>query len=53
MPLIKGKEATTKKGFSANVRAEKKSGKPLDQSLAISYSLKLKAQSQGKKSEKR
>lgn len=38
MPLLKGKKAKTKKGFSENVRTEVQSGKPLKQSLAIAYS---------------
>lgn len=39
MPLIQGK---SKKSFSKNIKAEMKSGKPQDQSLAIAYSVKRK-----------
>lgn len=38
MPLAKGKAARTGKGFSKNVRAEIKSGKPQKQAVAIAYS---------------
>lgn len=38
MPLVKGKKASTPKGFSENVRRERKEGKKLDQSVAIAYS---------------
>jgi hypothetical protein len=38
MPLVKGKAAKTKKGFSENIRRERASGKPEDQSIAIAYS---------------
>lgn len=38
MPLIKGKKAKTKKGFSENVRREMESGKPQNQAVAIAYS---------------
>lgn len=38
MPLIKGKKAKTKKGFSENVRREMESGKPQRQAVAIAYS---------------
>lgn len=37
MPLVKGKKASTKKGFSENVRREMKSGKKQKQSVAIAY----------------
>jgi len=40
MPLLKGKKAKTKKGFSKNVAAEVKAGKPVKQAVAIAYSLK-------------
>jgi len=39
MPLVKGKKAKTRKGISANIRAERNSGKPADQSIAIAMSL--------------
>jgi hypothetical protein len=38
MPLISGKKARTKKGFSENVRREMEAGKPQKQAVAISYS---------------
>jgi len=38
MPLVKGKKAKTKKGFSENVEREMKSGKPQKQAVAIAYS---------------
>ncbi|HLX54277.1 MAG TPA: hypothetical protein VKR58_10065 [Aquella sp.] len=38
MPLVKGKKASTRKGFSENVKRERKEGKKLDQSVAIAYS---------------
>jgi hypothetical protein len=38
MPLVKGKKASTPKGFSENVKRERKEGKKLDQSVAIAYS---------------
>ncbi len=38
MPMVKGKAAKTKKGFSKNIRTEIKAGKPLKQAEAIAYS---------------
>lgn len=38
MPLVKGKKAKTKAGFSQNVRAEMHAGKPQKQAVAIAYS---------------
>ncbi len=38
MPLVKGKKASTKKGFSENVKREMESGKSQKQSVAIAYS---------------
>ena len=38
MPLVKGAKAKTKKGFSKNVEAEMKAGKPQKQAVAIAYS---------------
>lgn len=38
MPLVKGKEAKTKKGFSENVKKEMHAGKPQKQAIAIAYS---------------
>lgn len=49
MPLVKGKKASTKKGFSENVKREMKEGKPQKQSVAIAYS----EARQGKKKSKK
>ena len=38
MPLIGGKKAKTKKGFSKNIEMEMASGKPQKQAVAIAYS---------------
>jgi len=38
MPLIKGKKAKTRKGFSENVKREMEAGKPQKQAVAIAYS---------------
>lgn len=38
MPLVKGAKARTKQGFSKNVKAEMKAGKPQNQAVAIAYS---------------
>lgn len=38
MPLVKGKAAKSKEGFSSNVRAEVNAGKPVKQAVAIAYS---------------
>ena len=38
MPMVKGKKARTRKGFSENVRREVHEGKPVKQAVAISYS---------------
>ena len=38
MPLIKGKKAKTKKGFSENIRCEMEAGKKQSQAVAIAYS---------------
>lgn len=42
MPLVKGKAAKSKKGFSENIRREVEAGKPQKQAIAIAYSLKRK-----------
>ncbi len=39
MPLVKGKKAKTKKGFSSNVKTEMAAGKPHKQAVAISYAV--------------
>ncbi len=38
MPLVKGKKAKSKKGFSENVKREMEAGKPQKQAVAIAYS---------------
>lgn len=38
MPLVKGKAAKSKKGFSSNVKREMDAGKPQKQAVAIAYS---------------
>jgi len=53
MPLVKGKSAKSRKGFSENVRREMDAGKPQKQAVAIAYSEaregKKKTKSKGKK----
>lgn len=49
MPLVKGKAAKTRKGFSENVKREMEAGKPQKQAVAIAYSEARK----GKKKEKK
>jgi len=38
MPLVKGKKASTRSGFSENVKREMNAGKPQKQAVAIAYS---------------
>ena len=38
MPLVKGKKAKSKKGFSENVKREMEAGKKQSQAVAIAYS---------------
>lgn len=38
MPLVKGKKASTRKGFSENIKREMNAGKPQKQAVAIAYS---------------
>jgi len=38
MPLVRGKAAKTKKGFSENIKKEMEAGKPQKQAVAIAYS---------------
>ncbi len=40
MPLKSGKAAKTRVGFSSNVKAEMKAGKPQKQAVAIAYAKK-------------
>ena len=37
MPLVKGKAAKSKKGFSENIKREMAAGKPQKQAVAIAY----------------
>lgn len=46
MPLISGKKAMTRKGFSENVKREMEAGKKQSQAVAIAYS---QARKKGKK----
>lgn len=47
MPLISGKKAKTKKGFSENIRKEMEAGKPQKQAVAIAYSQARKSKKKG------
>ncbi len=38
MPLVGGKKAKSKKGFSTNIKREMEAGKPQKQAVAIAYS---------------
>ena len=49
MPLVKGKAARSKKGFSENVRRERSAGKPEAQAVAIAYSQARKKKKKVKK----
>ncbi len=49
MPLIKGKAARSKKGFSENIKREMEAGKPQKQAVAIAYSVAGKHKKKGKK----
>jgi hypothetical protein len=48
MPLVSGKKAKTRKGFSTNVKREIEAGKPQKQAVAIAYS-KARETKKGKK----
>lgn len=49
MPLVKGKKAKTRKGFSENIKREMESGKPQKQAVAIAYSEARGGKKKGKK----
>ena len=49
MPLVKGKAAKSKKGFSENIKREMESGKPQKQAVAIAYSEARSGKKKGKK----
>jgi hypothetical protein len=48
MPLVKGKAAKSKKGFSDNIRTEMDAGKPQKQAVAIAYSVAKKSKKTGR-----
>jgi len=48
MPLVKGKAAKSKKGFSENVRREVEAGKKQSQAVAIAYSQAGEKKKKGK-----
>ena len=49
MPLVKGKAAKSKKGFSTNVKREMEAGRPQKQAVAIAYSVARRGKKKGKK----
>jgi hypothetical protein len=49
MPLISGKKAKSRKGFSENVKREIQAGKPQKQAVAIAYSQARKKKKKKKK----
>lgn len=50
MPLVKGKKARSKEGFSENIKKEMEAGKPQKQAVAIAYSeARRSKKSKGKK----
>lgn len=49
MPLVKGKKASSRKGFGENVKREMKEGKPQKQAVAIAYSEARRGKKKGKK----
>jgi hypothetical protein len=49
VPLVKGAKAKTKQGIAANIRAERRSGKPQDQAVAISMRVAGRPKPRGKK----
>ncbi len=48
MPLVKGKKAKTKEGFSSNVKKEMEAGKPQKQAVAIAMSVAGKSKNKKK-----
>jgi hypothetical protein len=48
MPLVKGAKARTKKGISANIRAERAAGKPQKQAVAIAMRTAGKSKKKGR-----
>ncbi len=49
MPLVGGKAAKTRKGFSENIKREMESGKGQKQAVAIAYSKAGESKKKGKK----
>ena len=49
MPLVGGKAAKSKKGFSSNVKKEMQAGKPKNQAFAIAFSKARESKPKGKK----
>jgi hypothetical protein len=49
MPLVKGKKASSRKGFAENIKREKKEGKKTDQAVAIAYSEARRGKKKSKK----
>ena len=49
MPLVNGKKASSKKGFSENIKKEIEAGKPQKQAVAIAYSEARRGKLKGKK----
>jgi hypothetical protein len=49
MPLVKGKKASSKKGFSENIKREMSEGKPQKEAVAIAYSEADRGKKKGSK----
>lgn len=49
MPLVKGRKARTRTGFSENIRREMEAGKPQKQAVAIAYSEARESKKRDKK----
>jgi len=49
MPLVKGKKAKTRAGFSENIEREINAGKPKNQAIAIAYSEAREGKKRNKK----
>jgi hypothetical protein len=49
MPLVSGKKAKTRAGFSENIRREVNAGKPQKQAVAIAYSKAREGKKKAKK----
>ena len=52
MPMVKGKAAKSRKGFSKNVQTEMHAGKPQKAAVAIAYSEARKGKKAAKKGKK-